>query len=129
VIASSTLWWMPKTLVRPVIRKILRIRSWVQTRGVQELHLLHVHDELVEAGVHQLDQELTQARRRINVDFALDVDYLDPVLRVVIKLQVHKSSSAIWLYPQERLGSVDPRAVQGWQPRRELAPVAHSITL
>src|SRR5215471_8490857 len=32
-IASSTLSWMPKTLVSPVIRKILRMRSWVQTRS------------------------------------------------------------------------------------------------
>jgi hypothetical protein len=33
VIASSTVSWIPNTLVRPVIRKILRIRSCVQTRS------------------------------------------------------------------------------------------------
>ncbi len=30
--AWSAVWWMPKTLVSPVIRKIFRIRSHVQTR-------------------------------------------------------------------------------------------------
>src|SRR4051812_19486376 len=30
--ASSTVAWIGKTLVRPVMRKILRMRSWVQTR-------------------------------------------------------------------------------------------------
>jgi len=31
--AWSTVWWMPKTVVSPVIRKIFSIRSCVQTRS------------------------------------------------------------------------------------------------
>src|SRR5690606_6292414 len=60
---------------------------------VEELHLLHVDDEVVVALVHQVDEELSQARRRIDVDFPFDDDDLGVVLGVVIKLQVHWSSS------------------------------------
>ncbi len=114
--ASSTLSWMPKTFVSPVIRKILRMRSCVQTRssesvvgadaleatdeyaqagGVEELHLLHVHHELVVTVVNKVDEKLTQPRGGIDVDLALDVDDLDPVRRVMLQLQVHKSSRAM----------------------------------
>jgi hypothetical protein len=37
--AWSTVWWMPKTFVSPVIRKILSIRSRVQTRSSEPSQL------------------------------------------------------------------------------------------
>src|SRR5262252_8397744 len=66
-----------------------------QAGGVQELDLLHIHHELIEPGVDQLDEKLTQARRGVDVDLAFHVDDLDPILGVVIQLQIHKSSSAM----------------------------------
>src|SRR5215472_9099499 len=61
-----------------------------QAGGVEELDLLHIHHELIEAGVDQLDEKLTQARRGVDVDLAFHVDDLDPILGVVIQLQIHK---------------------------------------
>src|SRR3984885_7647383 len=79
-----------------------------KTGGVEELDLFHIHDELVETGVDQLDQQLTQAWRGVDVDLAFHLDDLDSILAVVIQLQIHKSSSAM------RLGqSVPPRAAPG----------------
>src|SRR5580704_3263242 len=66
-----------------------------QAGGVQELHLLHVHHELVMATVHQVDEKLTQPRGGIDIDLALDIDDLDAVRRVMLQLQVHKSSRAM----------------------------------
>src|SRR5215469_6478797 len=63
-----------------------------QAGGVEELHLLHVHHELVVAVVDKVNEKLTQPRGGIDVDLALDVDNLDPVRRVMLQLQVHKSS-------------------------------------
>src|SRR5215469_12478052 len=63
-----------------------------QAGGVEELHLLHVHHELVVAVVDQVNEKLTQPRGGIDVDLSLDVDNLDPVRRVMLQLQVHKSS-------------------------------------
>ena len=114
--AWSTVSWMPKTFVSPVILKIFSIRSCVQTRsrepscartrfrpptstpeagGVEELDLLQVDDELVVVLVDQIDEQLTEPRRRVDIDLALDVDDLDAVLVVVTQLQIHKSSSAM----------------------------------
>src|ERR1035438_1170966 len=62
---------------------------------VKELDLLHVHHELVVPVVDELDEKLAQARRRVDVDLALHVDDFNPVLGVVVQLQIHKSSSAI----------------------------------
>src|SRR5580692_913339 len=61
-----------------------------QAGGIKELHLLHVHHELVVPAVHQVDEKLTQPRGRIDVNLALDIDDLDPVRRVMLQLQVHK---------------------------------------
>jgi len=79
--ASSTVVVDTEDLVRPVIRKILRMRSWVHTRSsdpswartrlspptrtpspveVEELNLLHVHHELVVPVVDQFDEQLAQ---------------------------------------------------------------------
>src|SRR6516162_7171197 len=66
-----------------------------ETGGVEELHLLHVDDELVVVLVDQVDEQLTEPRRRVHIDLALDIDDLDAVLVVVTELQIHKSSSAI----------------------------------
>src|SRR6266516_2739918 len=66
-----------------------------QAGGIKELHLLHVHHELVVPAVHQVDEKLTQPRGGIDVDLALDIDDLDPVRRVMLQLQVHKSSRAM----------------------------------
>src|SRR5215472_4809078 len=63
-----------------------------QAGGVKELHLLHVHHELVVAVVDKVNEKLTQPRGGIDVDLALDVDDLDAVRRVMLQLQVHKSS-------------------------------------
>ena len=114
--AWSTVVWMPKTLVSPVIRKIFSIRSCMQNQvqravvrphpletsyqhpeagGVEELNLVHVDDELVVVLAGQIDEELTEPRRGIDIDLAFDVDDLDAVLVVVTQLQIHKSSSAM----------------------------------
>src|SRR5215467_16089088 len=63
-----------------------------QAGGVKELHLLHVHHELVMAVVDKVNEKLTQPRGGIDVDLALDVDNLNPVRRVMLQFQVHKSS-------------------------------------
>jgi len=114
--AWFTASWMPKTCVSPVIRKIFSIRSCVQTRssepscartrfrpptstpeagGVEELNLVHVDNELVVVLADQIDEQLTEPRRRVDIDLAPDVDDLDAVLVVVIQLQIHESSSAM----------------------------------
>src|SRR5258708_15730328 len=61
-----------------------------QAGGIKELHLLHVHHELVVPAVHQVDEKLTQPWCGIDVDLALDIHDLDPVRRVMLQLQVHK---------------------------------------
>ena len=63
-----------------------------QAGGVEELDLLHVHHELVKPGVHQFDQKLTQARcsDKCASISPSDLDDLDPILGVVIQLQIHK---------------------------------------
>src|SRR5271166_1967815 len=66
-----------------------------ETGGVKELHLLHVDDELVIVLVDQIDEQLTEPRRRVDIDLAFDVDDFDAVLVVVTQLQIHKSSSAM----------------------------------
>src|ERR1700741_4760546 len=44
--------------------------------GVEELHLLHVHHQLVVTVVDQVDEQLTQPRGGIDIDLPLDVDDL-----------------------------------------------------
>src|SRR5215470_12100500 len=66
-----------------------------QAGGVEKLHLLHVHHQLVVTAVHQIDKKLTQPRGGIDIDLALDIDDLDPIRRVMLQLQVHKSSRAM----------------------------------
>jgi hypothetical protein len=48
--------------------------------GVEEPDLLQVDDDLVVVLADQIDEQLTQPRRRIDIDLALDVDDLDAVL-------------------------------------------------
>ena len=105
---------MPKTFVSPVILKIFSIRSCVQNQvqravvrphplqaadqhpqagGVEEPGLLQVDDELVVVLAGQIDEQLAQPRRGVDIDLALDVDDLDAVFAVVTQLQIHKSSS------------------------------------
>ena len=48
--------------------------------GVEEPDLLQVDDELVAVLADQVDEQLTQPRRGIDIDLALDVDDLDAVL-------------------------------------------------
>src|SRR5215831_19158123 len=91
--ASSTLSWMPKTFVSP--NALEPADEHAQAGGVEKLHLLHVHHQLVVTTVHQIDKKLTQPRGSIDVDLALDIDDLDPVRRVMLQLQVHKSSRAM----------------------------------
>ncbi len=54
-----------------------------QAGGVEEPDLLQVDDELVVVLADQIDEQLTQPRRGVDVDLALDVDDLDAVLAVV----------------------------------------------
>ena len=63
--------------------------------GVEELHLVHVDDELVVVLADQIDEQLTEPRRGIDIDLAPAVDDLDAVLVVVTQLQIHESSSAM----------------------------------
>src|SRR6516164_3939033 len=90
--------------------------------GVKELHLLHVHHELVVPVVDQVDEKLTQPRGGIDIDLALDVDDLNPVRRVMLQLQVHK------ILPRH---AVFRRRLR-WRPPlptpKHGHPVAHSIT-
>ena len=64
-----------------------------QAGGVEEPDLVQVDDELVAVLAGQIDEQLTQPRRGVDIDLALDVDDLDAVLAVVTQLQIHKSSS------------------------------------
>jgi hypothetical protein len=86
--------------------------------GVEEPDLVQVDDELVAARADQVDEQLTQPRRGVDVDLAPHVDDLDAVLGVVTQLQVHTSSSALpgvisTSIPARRAGvvraSADPR--------------------
>ena len=81
---------MGKTLVRPVMRKILDAllgadeaqRALVGTdalepadehaeaRRVEELDALHVDDQVVLAAAHEVDELLAELRRRVDVDLA-----------------------------------------------------------
>src|SRR6266571_6173085 len=61
-----------------------------ESGGVEELDLLHIHDELVVVLVDEIDEQLTEPWGRVNVDLALDIDDLDAVLVVVTQLQIHK---------------------------------------
>src|ERR1700735_470324 len=92
--------------------------------GVEELDLLHVHHELVKAVVHQLDQKLAQTRRGVDVDLAFHVDDLDPILGVVIQLQIHKNPPAPYGRP---LSSRAPAILSG--PGGRLGPVAFNHAL
>src|SRR6266487_4359519 len=92
--------------------------------GVEEPDLVQVDDELVAALADQIDEQLTQPRRRIHIDLAPDVDDLDAVLGVVTQLQIHTSSSAMpgvisTYIPAPRAGVVRARA----------DPLPHSATL
>src|SRR6516164_5460063 len=73
-----------------------------QAGGVEELHLLHVHHQLVVTVVDQVDEQLTQPRGGIDIDLALDVDDLDAVGRVMLQLQIHKSSRILRFSPVRR---------------------------
>src|SRR6516225_7924670 len=127
---------MPKTSVSPVIFKIFRIRCCVadqiqravvgphplqppdqypEAGGVEEPDLVQVDDELVAALADQVDEQLPEPRRGIDIDLALHVDDLDAVLGVVTQLQIHTSSSAMpgvisTSIPAPRAGVVRARA-------------------
>ena len=66
-----------------------------QAGGAGEPDLLQVDDEPVAVLAGQIDEQLTQPRRGVDIDLALDVDDLDAVLVVVTQLQIHESSSAM----------------------------------
>src|SRR5882757_9635967 len=66
-----------------------------EASGVEEPDLLQVDDDLVVALADQIDEQLTQPRRRVDIDLAPDVDDLDAVLAGVTQLQLHGSSSAM----------------------------------
>jgi hypothetical protein len=99
-----------------VIFKIFTIRAWVQTRSSEPSWartrlrpptstprpvesrnptLVQVDDELAAARADQVDEQLTQPRRGVDIDLAPHVDDLDAVPGVVTQLQVHTSSSAM----------------------------------
>src|SRR6185437_8588590 len=65
-----------------------------KARGVEEVHLLHVDEQVEVALVHQVDEELTQSRRRVDIDLTLDLHDGESVFGAVIQLQIHRSSSA-----------------------------------
>jgi hypothetical protein len=69
--------------------------------------------------VHQFDEQLAEPRRGVDVDLTLDVDNLDTVPGVMVKLQIHKSSSAM------QPSSVGLCLSHQWSS----GPVAHSTTL
>ncbi len=54
-----------------------------QPGGAEEPDLVQVDDELVVVLAGQIDEQLTQPRRGVDIDLALDVDDLDAVLGVV----------------------------------------------
>jgi hypothetical protein len=64
-----------------------------QPGGAEEPDLVQVDDELVVVLAGQIDEQLTQPRRGVDIDLALDVDDLDAVLGVVTQPQIDKSSS------------------------------------
>src|SRR5499427_2823632 len=104
-----------------------------QAGGVKELHLLHVHHELVVPAVHEVDEKLTQPRGGIDVDLALDVDDLNPVRRVMLQLQVHKILPRHAVF-RRRLCWRPPAAhPEAWAPRRAfnhaLTSCLHEFTL
>ncbi len=65
-----------------------------EARGVEEVDLLHVDKKVEVALVDQIDEELTQSRRRVDIDLTLDLHDGESVLGAVIQLQIHRSSSA-----------------------------------
>src|SRR4029077_6645994 len=69
--------------------------QYPQVGGVEEPDLVQVDDELVAAPADQVDEQLPQPRRRIDIDLALHVDDLEAVRGVVTQLQIHTSSSAM----------------------------------
>src|SRR5580765_3999337 len=69
--------------------------QYPQAGGVEEPDLIQVDDELVAALADQVDEQLPQPRRRIDIDLAPHVDDLDTVPGVVTQLQIHTSSSAM----------------------------------
>ncbi len=64
-----------------------------QAGGIEEPDLLQVDDKLVVVLADQIDEQLTQPRRGVDIDLAPDVDDLDAVFAVVPQLQIHESSS------------------------------------
>jgi hypothetical protein len=62
---------------------------------VQEVHLLHVHEQVEVTLVDQIDQELTQPRRSVHIDLTLDLDDGEATLGAMVQLQIHRSSSAL----------------------------------
>jgi hypothetical protein len=54
-----------------------------QPGGAEEPDLVQVDDELVVVLTGQIAEQLTQPRRGVDIDLALDVDDLDAVLGVV----------------------------------------------
>src|SRR5689334_24858923 len=63
--------------------------------GVEEVHALHVDDEVETPVVHQLDQLLAQLGRGIYVDFATDLDDRTIADGTGRQRQVHGSSSTL----------------------------------
>src|SRR5215470_3711639 len=60
--------------------------------GVEEPDPAQVDDELVAALADQVDEQLPQPRRGVDIDLAPHVDDLNAVLGVVTQLQIHMSS-------------------------------------
>src|SRR5690606_35527719 len=80
-----------------------------ETRGVEELHLLHVHQQVELALVDQVDELLAKLRRRVDVDLALHRDDGEAIVGgVVVHLQVHRSSTR-----RAALSDLDVRGARG----------------
>src|SRR5258708_5022923 len=92
-----------------------------EPRGIEELDLLHVNEEVELALVDQVDELLTELRRRIDVDLSFHVDDSQAIFGgVVVHLQVHISSCAV---PRVVRGATEPR------PRFNHAPALHTYEI
>jgi hypothetical protein len=77
--------WIGKTLVRPVGAHALEpADKHAQTGRVEELHALHVDDEVVLAAAHEVDELLAELGRRVDVDLAPHDDHGAVTCRAVL---------------------------------------------
>src|SRR5262249_10641843 len=89
----------------------------------EEPDLVQVDDEPVAALADQVDEQLPQPRRGVDIDLAPHVDDLDAVPGVVTQLQVHASSSAM-----PGVISTSVPAPRAGVARARADPLPHSAT-